>query len=222
MSEIKKMKAGKGKARSGFSLVSVLIISIVGVAIMGGIAYMFNTYAGSSRVTIAQGEAYNLLQEGVERGKIFLREAMKSSKTEAPLSWNFDESFSGEIEELETLLIKDKNGVVGIIVPANGDDDDFETVSIGGADYKYTVKIYDMRYTDVPIKNDDDLKATLPPVMSFIAVTAKDEGPTLNVSEGASDIGNAGIYLVRALLEPVDGGPLKMIETAVVQAIDEE
>ena len=189
---------------------------------MGGIAYMFDSYAGSSRVTIAQGEAYNLLEEGVERGKIFLMEEMKSSKTEAPLGWNFDGTFSGEIKELKDLLIKDKDGVVGVIVPPNGGDGDFETVSIGGADYRYTVKIYDMRYTDVPIADDGGLKAVLPPAMSFVATAVKDEGPTLNVNEGSGSIGNAGIYLVRALLEPVGGGPAKMIETAVVQAIDDD
>lgn len=226
------------KARAGFSLVSVLIISVVSMAIMGGIAYMFNSYAGSSRVTIAQGQAYNTLQEGIEQGKAVLREAMKKTNLEktqdtnnlVPLDWNYSRTDNDIIEDLEELRVKigpASDDLIDKAVIKLDSGKDYQTVTVGGEKYKYRVRIYDMRYAEASVDLGSVEREQLPPAMPFAAKTtgifnpnaaAADDDGTAEAGSG----GNYGIYLVRATLTPMDAGRVRLIETAVIQAIDDE
>lgn len=229
------------RCRRGFTLVTVLIIVMMSVTLIGSIIYVFSASAGSTRVDVARTDTYNLLQGGIERAKTYLRERMNAADTDVPLRWNYsDASFLPVIERLSDLLIKDSRDparVIGIVIPEAepraselaADDRYWESVHVGGGDWKYSVRIYDARYGGAAISSggsEDDtdaLKASLPQMMSFKDIEAPDDDPNVYAPNEGSRAGDpGGIYLIRAVLSPDFSGPVRTIETIVVQAMDED
>lgn len=206
--------------RTGFSLISVLMLTIMSFALVGGIAYIFNATSATSRAAAGRAEAYNILQDGVERGKAFLIEKM--SDADRPLRWNTAPS-DQQIDELADLLVRDDAGdVIGDLLGTPG-----QPLSVGGSSYAFSVRIYDMQFTDADIApglGADALAAlrmTLPQAMSFSTASAQDDGNVLDPNTTLSASTNAGIYLIRASLTPDDAAAETFtIETAVIQALD--
>lgn len=210
------------KHRAGFSLITVLIITIMSLAMMGSIIYVSATTAGSTRIDIAQADAFNIMQSGVEQAKAVL--AAESRGVMRPLACTYEEMTSYTIESLDSLLIRrqEDGEAVGRVI---SDDE----ISIGGRKYSYTVSIYDMRYTGATIDAGDAdstlaLKAEIPQLMAFTVYRADSNDPNvLAPNEGDVEREGAGIYLIRAVLTPKDSsGAPRVVETAVVQALDAE
>ena len=73
-----------GGARRGFSLIVVLLVSLAGLSLLGGIVYMIDTSSGSSRFSVSQDMEYNVMQQGVEEGKAELRRRVAAVSADLP------------------------------------------------------------------------------------------------------------------------------------------
>lgn len=203
----------------GFSLLTVLIITVMSLALMGSIVYIFTTTAASTRVDISQTDTFNIMQSGVERAKALL--ASESRGASRPLACTYGEMSSYTIEELDDLLIRsldDPDDVIGRVIS--------EEIAVGGTTFSYTVCIYDMRYSGATIDAGDPdatraLKAELPQLMEFVTKQIENNDPNvLAPNEGDRQGTGAGIYLIRATMTPKSGAAPRVVETAVVQALD--
>jgi hypothetical protein len=204
-----------GKAR-GFSLVLVLIISVIGMALLGGIMYTFQSFAGASRATIANDLKYNILQDGVEKGKTELKARMNNINP--PPRWMDKAGLNenSDIDSLSMLLLVD-----GVVL------DQAVAMRDGGGRIK--VEIFDMQYDPAPGKNDititdDEELALLPPSVMIAGANAAwnnkmalDPGGLTPFSGGAA--GNSGVYLIRATL--VRGSEVKILESSIMQSNNE-
>ncbi|MDR3322255.1 MAG: hypothetical protein LBS93_07375 [Synergistaceae bacterium] len=206
------MKIG-GRRRPAFSLLAVLVLAVIGMAFVSGVMYTFNTFSSASRAAVSRKMEYNVLQEGVERGKAFLRSEMVAR----------DDAFrykGGKVESLDDLLIRDEsNNVMNVPLPNGGQ------ISENGVKGNLSVLIYDMQY------EPSDVKGTIegiPPstrLRTSPGVASGTPGePDEAVGSSAATTGSAsktaGVYLVRAIFERDDGGgqkSQKTIETAVLQ-----
>lgn len=194
-------------ARRGFSLIVVLLVSLAGLSLLGGIVYMIDTSSGSSRFSVSQDMEYNVMQRGVEEGKAELRRRVAAVSVDLP-HWSStpDESIPSS---LSSLLIP--NGtIVDRTVPGR---------ELGGnKEGRLTVNVYDLRYDASKVPNNAALIMTLPP---SIQIGGTPEPPGEIEIPGESPIGsttasNAAAYLVRASL--VIGGHRKVLDTIVIQS----
>jgi hypothetical protein len=192
-------------------LIVVLLISLAGMSILGGTMYMFNAFASSARVSVDEGDIYNVLQTEVEFAKAALRQNMRN--TAEPPHW----TPPGPINSVEDLSIGvgAKSGV---------------QKSFGTRGGTLSVRIYDMQYaqSDLNPALTDEQIAQLPPPLFFVGGSGGSldgadptdpdgaEGSTGPGGPAASD--NGGVYLIRATIR-FDDGEEKTIETAIVQAI---
>ncbi|MDR1650861.1 MAG: hypothetical protein LBR87_03660, partial [Synergistaceae bacterium] len=61
------------KRRRGFSLIVVLIVSLLGLAIVGATVQMTFLSSGAGRFAASGVDKYNFLQDAVEEGKAHLK-----------------------------------------------------------------------------------------------------------------------------------------------------
>lgn len=213
------------RARSGFSLITVLVITIISLSLMGSIVYIFTATAGSTRVDMAQADQFNIMQSGIEQARALLIEESRTASV--PLSCRYNDDPSWTLESLDDLIIRDPSDTDREIGRVISDD----AKQIGGHTYSFSVCIYDMHYaadgsTMTGIGDADalrELRASLPPLMSFTTREADDNDPNvLAPNEGNLNSERSGIYLIRATLTPHHGaGAVRVVETAVVQTIGE-
>lgn len=222
----------KDTRRGGFSLISVLVISMVAMTMMGSLAYTFSTTAASSRAQVASASARDMMVNGIEQARVYLRDQMKNIGR--PLRWNYSGEVGPEIssiDDINKLLIKPlganiSDGRFATVIPSNGGADDHEKVTIGGRQWSFSVRIYDMQADGAHLAptlstaERASLIDALPQSMSFRAVADEDPDPnSLAVDAGIDQSHRSGLYLIRALLSPDEtmASP-RMIEVAVIQA----
>jgi hypothetical protein len=214
-------KIGK---RRGFSLIVVLILSLISLAMLSGVFQYAAGSAGAGRRASSTAGKYNLLQDAAETGKAKLKEMMNNTNPPPRHSgFNLD---SHTISEADDLLIDaDPNHLgKGVISREN---------TSGGV---LEVKIYDMQYdagsVDPSITNTERIK--LPP-----AIVLKGSDPwrqvgdikdvvqedIVSTGDGST---NTGAYLVRAVLKinlkDKDGKDYykeSILDTAIFQSNDE-
>ena len=196
------------RCRRGFSLVTVLLVTIIGVALLGGIFFMLGTFAPASAVSVAQGAEYNVLQQGVERGKAILKERMDNE--DPPPLWTDKPDATATIDSVEMLLIPN-----GKVIDENVGKD-----KLSGRSGRLVVCIYDVQYDPNLVNITDPNKlALLPPSLVIPAPSIWRETKPLDPDESAPPAGlsgNAGAYLIRATLDI--GGEIKMFDSAVIQS----
>jgi hypothetical protein len=216
----------KPKKRAGFSLIVVLIISLVGLAILGATLQFTVSAGGAGRVAGASGAKYNLLQEAVEEGKAALMEIMDNTKP-IPRHANADEDDEPPIDDLSDLLVSADLGGPARGVVKNQPISSSELGRLGimdntGGGGTLSVHIYDMQYTPTLI-DDSSMPADefemLPPsiILDFVNWSAypnlKQANEEITGPKGAA---NTGAYLIRATLSV--GGRKTTLDTAVLQA----
>jgi hypothetical protein len=218
------IKAGKRRA---FSLIAVLVIALAGMALVGGILYTFNSFAGASRQVTSDSWEYNILQEAVEQGKTYVREEMLKldiTKNDKPLTWK--ENDSDKVYAIDNLLIRASTGTH----PQTGHYI-HRTVNERGLNGTLDLYIYAMDYTssDVAISSAAE-RASLPPMLVLSPNTGR--GGSGAVETGTpSDTDDeenkeleqpdAAAYLIRAVFVDGNTGVEKSIETAVIQSMRE-
>jgi hypothetical protein len=192
-------------------LISTLLVTIFGAAMLGGLLVMSEMFVTLSSAAMRSEEAYNILQEEVEKGKAILKQAMLSAAV--PLRKR-----SGVvINTLDALLVYDG---------ASPLCDISRNILVSGRNAEITVRIYDMEYeaSDLPAQPDAALLASLPQSFTLTAQTGLDDGSALGVdsrNDAAASVtgsANAGAYAVRATITYADGIS-RTIETAVLQAV---
>jgi hypothetical protein len=210
---------GKKSKKRAFSLIAVLILTFAGMALVGGIMYTFQSFAGASQVASAQNVQYNLLQDGIQKGRAILRARM--STLDPPPRWyehKVGVDSSSSITSAEDLML-----VSGEVYSKVLDPSDLAGVGKQG---KIFVKIYDMNYEAGKVTISDPAEISLLPPAINIDFDANDwnnRGDPLKPGEAAVTAGggggtvNFGIYLIRAYLE-IDGAETQMLDNALLQA----
>jgi hypothetical protein len=202
--------------KSGFSLIAVLLIALVGMSLVGGMMYTLQSYAGKSSVVLSDTVLDNILEDGLERGRAALKARMMNE--DPPPRWTDKPGLGvdSDIDSVETLLLED-----GTVYTA--------TQNLFGKTANIKVEIFDMQYDPAPAKNA--VKITDPEELKLIPHSLMlkgvvddwdDENPEL---PGGGPLTsdppvNGGAYLIRATLEVLDSGnnrEVKILEAAVVQ-----
>ncbi|MDR3354323.1 MAG: hypothetical protein LBO21_04745 [Synergistaceae bacterium] len=204
---------GRARRKRGFSLVIVLGIAIAGMSLLGGMMYTIQSFSGAARVAVSDGVIYNILQDGVERGKARLKELMHN--TNPPPLWTDKPGVNHDdpISSVEDLLL-----VSGNVPSPNLNPNEF-----GGKTGSVKVEIFDMQYdtTKVTISNPEEL-AKLPPsyILSAggpLVTSGSSLDPGKSKGSGGGPPPQCGVYLIRATLE-IDGREEKVLETSVIQS----
>ena len=130
--------------RAGFSLIIVLIISLVGFAIVGVTLQLTVLSSGSGRVVSAAHTKYNILQDAVEEGKAALKEAMVG--VDFPLTYD---DTGEKITSADMLLVDydfDENEPKGVVYNRGLNRGDLGRLGIAGNGGSLKVAVYDMQY----------------------------------------------------------------------------
>ncbi|MDR3165373.1 MAG: hypothetical protein LBU13_07320 [Synergistaceae bacterium] len=209
---------------SGFSLVVVLIISLIAMALVGASLHMSMNAAGSGRANSARDVKYNILQDGIERGKAALMRIVEAAPRIPKYTDKYDGKEPPEISDLNMLLI---NG--GEVLTETWTKNKLGRLGIVGDSAVFKIRIYDMQYNAELVPTVASGKITpenmesLPPAMSMTGKAASSEtvtwdpddaGTSAELAGGSPD--DAGIYLVRASLEV--GRRNYSLDTAVIQS----
>jgi hypothetical protein len=212
------------RKRRAFSMIAVVIIAVSGMALVGGILYTFNSFAGASRQSTSESWEYNVLQEAVEQGKAIVRERMLDENATEPLTWLKP---SNGINDFRDLRVISPDGTL-IPTPMN-------VTKISGRDLGGTLSMYILAMDYDPKYNPNgDLdpgiapaaKALLPPSLKITGTgNSIVDGEALgeddpNDTDDPGKSGRSAAYLIRAVFVD-DNGAEKSIETAIVQSMSE-
>jgi hypothetical protein len=192
------------RGRRGFSLIAVLLISLVVLIAVGAVMQIVIVNAGAGRTASAVNREYNFLVGEVERARTWIIENLDNSVIPPRLSGK-------------------PSGPGTTITTA----DDLLVLSLdagGGSGAVTTVEIYDMWYaaSDVSDTIDQAEVNRLPPAVT-LSGTAGDKNdeaspePDEGKEEGGGPpgAGEAGAYLIRASLE-IDGIPSGTVDLALI------
>jgi hypothetical protein len=210
--------------RGAFSLIIVLIISLIGLAIVGVTMQFAMSAGGSGRMANAANTKYNLLQHGIEEGRAKLREIMDNADP-IPRRPNADSDPPADIESLSDLLINrpllagHPDGVVKSDVISHSALGRLGILDDAGGGGTLSVMIYDMQYD--PLYTDGMSpaeKKRLPPAINLDPSIWRKDGDTILADEDDETVSvlNTGVYLIRATLSV--GGRDTILDSAVLQA----
>jgi hypothetical protein len=213
-----------GKNR-GFSLLVVLVISMIALALTGALLQVSTNSAGVGRSNSAKDVKYNILQGGIEQGKAELGRIVKNADEIPKYTDKYGGAEPTEIASVATLLIEK-----GEVVTETWTKSRLGRLGIAGDSATFKVRIYDMQYKPELVPSVDSGKITLkemgllPPSMTVSGgvpsgsdgtVWDPDDDGTIPGSGGGSST-NAGVYLIRASLEI--GGRDYLLDSAVIQS----
>jgi hypothetical protein len=219
-------KAGK---RRGFSLIVVLILSLVTLAIISGVFQYATGSGGIGRIASSSAGRYNLLQDSAETGKAELKKMMDTDDPSDPAFLPRYSGFNAEpplaISLADDLLIDvNPHGLgKGVIARENLSSLELGRMGIVGGSGVMEVKIYDMQY-DASLVDDSIASAEkikLPPATPIkIPARWKLVGEIKDVVQKDIDPGAdslyVGAYLVRAVLTV--GDRESFLDTAIFQS----
>jgi hypothetical protein len=175
------------KKYKGFSLLIVMILSVVAMTLIGTALHFAVSSFGVGRTAVRSSYAYNILQSEIEKARSALKMEMASRKD----AIKSGASGSGSINSIDDLEVL-KNGV-----PFWRAD---YTKNVAGMNGNVSVRIYDMQYSMKDVASHAH-SANLPPAVT-LQVTAGSESevmePGMTDSVGGGSAVNAGVYLIRA------------------------
>ncbi|MDR3279186.1 MAG: hypothetical protein LBT23_01630 [Synergistaceae bacterium] len=221
MNKIEKKQNKKSpRRRSGFSLLIVLITSMMALAMLGVLMQVSTSSAGMGRSASAKDVKYNFLQNGIEQGKAELRKIVMTSPEIPRYTYKFGGAEPSAIADMDDLLISS-----GDVITESWDRSRLGKLGIAGDTARFKVRIYDMQYNPTLVSGiSDEERDLLPPSTILSApggITGKsptpldaDDDGSLPGSMGAAS--NVGAYLVRASIE-IDGKE-SILDTAIIQA----
>jgi type II secretory pathway pseudopilin PulG len=208
-------------ARRGFSLIAVLVLSIIGLSFVAAMFQLATFSSGARMVTSQKNARYNLLVDGAEIGKGKLKQLMDNDV--APPRY-----FTGKAEPTDTitnpddLLVEVSDYSVfigrGLAVSEDLGRAELRRYGINADRASLCVRVYDMQYSPELVEASPDV--VMPPSvrLNTTAPPQKGQGPVSDIEEGngSGSATNAGVYLIRATLEI--GGRRTVLDTAVVQS----
>jgi hypothetical protein len=214
------------RGKKGFSLLVILIIAMVGLAIAGAAFQITVAGSGNARVSSAKDAKYNLLQDGIERGKAAINKIMDND-ADPPRYFTGESEPDVAITRVDQLLIKTDDASIpikgGVVVVETLNRQRFGRLGIMGDNARLKVKIYDMQYSakNVAGMSDEELKL-IPPSMTVSAnsggtvVDGATSDPEDIPASVAAPAKNVGVYLIRASLEI--GETETVMDSVVIQA----
>jgi hypothetical protein len=199
--------------RRGFSLIVVLVLSLIALAMLGGVFHYATGSGGAGRITSSALGRYNLLQDSAETGKAELKKMMDNLDP-PPRYSGFRAEPPLAISQADDLLIDVNPHSLGKGVILR------EHTSAGVLE----VKIYDMQYDAGSVSPSiaPAERGKLPPAITLkgsdpwkLVGDIKDvvEEDTSGSGEGST---NTGAYLVRAVLTV--GDRESFLDTAIFQS----
>jgi hypothetical protein len=231
--------------RKGFSLIVVLIISLIGLSIAGVALQFLVSSGGSGRVSSSLAAKYNILQNAVEEGRALLKLSM--NHTGEPHRYHHKDSIAENdpITDSSILLLTDSPSPtdypdvdfpLGNAITRSLNKTELGRVGVFGDSGLLTVRIYDMQYDPGLVAevgngageiSPEELRL-LPPSVSLSGADNFDVAITTDAPDYERSIGhgvsanNAGVYLIRATLSVASAGGSPdqtwRVETSVVQA----
>ena len=217
----------RNSKKSGFSLILVLIISMISLAIVGATLEVTVLSAGSGRVVSSSNSRYNFLQGAVEEGKAELKKAMYHAPE--PIRYvGYDPGSDPVISNADDLLLDHDFSPAlgkGVVVNRNITRNELGKLGIGGnSGGNIVVKIFDMQYpgdsVDAAAIHPAELKK-LPPSMLLYGSGETSWPVSVDPDAGGGLSGtanNAGVYLIRASL--TIGDRETVLDTSLIQSID--
>jgi hypothetical protein len=216
--------------KRGFSLMAVLIISVLGLAIVGATLQIVVSSSGAGRASSAASVKYNLLQNAVEEGKSALRSSMDN--LDPPLRYeNYASTPTPVLHSADDLLVNKDfgTGAKGIAKTTNLSKFDLGRLGITGNGGTLTVAIYDMQYPPNkidPSLTDLEIINRIPPSIELTAASNWHVGESYQSHKERKDdnsafVENNGVYLVRAELTLFNKNrppEVTVLDTAVIQS----
>jgi hypothetical protein len=195
------------RKNKGFSLLVVLILSIIAMFFAGVTLNITTNSAGSGRVSSRSGDTYNILQSEIERARSALKEEMFSRKDAIKCGLSEKDTVNS-IQDLEVL----KDGAPFWRV-------DYKRKFMGQTG-DVSVRIYDMQYFSENVAPGAN-RADMPP---SVKLEGKESGPGTSealepgtsMSSGSGPALDAGIYLIRATATFANGVTHKL-DVSVIQ-----
>ena len=214
--------------RHGFSLLLVLIISVLGMTMIAAAMQITVLSSGSGRVVSAGNEKYNTLQSAVQEGMAALHKAMVDNTDDGPIRCDGD-----TIETVDCLLVAHDFGAgleLGIVCDRPLSGSDLGKLRIAGNSGTLRVAVYDMQYD--PQKISPTLSGTpallnmLPPSLileggsGWGGRSVTTEAPDVDPNAHRTASSNDGVYLVRATLNV--SGRTWILDSAIIQSTNYE
>ncbi|MCL2683626.1 MAG: hypothetical protein FWE55_00130 [Synergistaceae bacterium] len=214
------------RKRSGFSLIIVLIVSLIGFAIVAVALQATMMSSGSGRAVSAGNTKYNFLQDAVEEGKAALKKAMDNDNP-PPRYADYDTEPS--LTDVDDLLIEHSFNAAlgnGVVLHRNFNRNQLGRLGIAGRNSgSLTVKVFDMQYPADSVAPGIDISLFPPSMFLYGSGEGSYDPGTVppTTSPGAIGSGaatNAGVYLIRASLEVAIGSETEktLLDTAVIQS----
>jgi hypothetical protein len=207
--------------KRGFSLLVVLIVSMIAMTLAGALLNLSVSASGAGRTNSARDVKYNILQDGIERGKAELMRIVENTSQIPKYTDKFDGTEPAEIADLDTLLINDGNVLTQTLTKS-----ELSRLGITGGSATFKIRIYDMQYKPELVPSVDSGKITakeiesFPPAMTVAAGSSSSDGEVLEMDYNGTTAGgrpeDAGIYLIRASLE-IEGNNYSL-DTAMIQS----
>lgn len=122
-------------AHSGFSLIAVLVVAVIGMALIGITFYIYESSIGTASLSMQRSQEYNVLQDALERGKSRLVE-LCNNMDPVP-RWNKGLAAGTKITNPGSLIIND-----GVLT---------DSVKINGVTGQIQVEIFDAGYSEADV-----------------------------------------------------------------------
>jgi type II secretory pathway pseudopilin PulG len=216
--DIKEVSAPR-VARRGFSLIAVLVLSIIGMSLTAAMLHIATSSSGAGMVSSQKNARYNLLVDGAEMGKGKLKKLMDND-TAPPRYFTGKAEPTDAIKSPDDLLVKVNDYSVfigrGVAVSEDLSRTELRRYGINADRASLCVRVYDMQYSPELVQASPD--AAMPPSVRLNTTAPPQKGPVSSIEEGngSGAASNAGAYLIRATLEI--GGRRTVLETAVIQS----
>jgi hypothetical protein len=197
------------RKNKGFSLLIVIILSIIAMTFIGLSLNLAGNSSGAGRISARSNDSYNILQSEVERARAALKAEM-SSRKDAMKCGLPEKGTINSLDDLEVL----KDGAPFWRVDYGQ--------KVGGVTGDVSVRIYDMQYPPGNVASGA-FAASLPPAVTLNSRSGKETSEVF--APGTSDpvdnasMSSAGVYLIRAAITFANKATSK-IDVAVIQNSD--
>ena len=194
------------RGRRGFSLIVVLLVSLIGLVAVGAMMQIMEVNAGAGRTASTVNSAYNFLASEVEETRAVIIASL--DQKEVPRRMGTE-----SITAADDLLVWEDWREL--------EEEDMALYGLGGTSGAVTVKVYDMQYNVDTVSSElDEAEINhMPPSLNWLAGEA---GPKDDMSQsepgeygGEGSPVDVGVYLIRASLE-IDGVPSSTVDLAIV------
>ena len=200
------------RGRRGFSLIIVLLVSLIGLAVVGAMMQIAMVNAGAGRTASTINRDYNLLVSEAEEARAWIIASLDNGKVPRRAD------IGAAITSADNLLVWNARR-------RDLSARDMGLYGLGGNSGTVTVKVYDMRYDadDVSLTEPVEINRLPPALIMSVGDIPKNEvtkdennlRDDSNSDDKKVPAAELGAYLIRASLE-IDDVPAGTVDLAIV------